>query len=396
MVLHLERVLDTEQRLEDNWRKGNCITFQLPSPDHAEEAHTEAVYNIKYDGKFVVSASRDKSIRIWDISTKRLVTPPLLGHEASVLCVQFDRHPEEDIIISSGVDCHIIMWRFSTGEGLRMHRNAHTESVLCLHFDEKYLVTGSKDRTIKLWDRKSIGIVQPDSTASDAKFGLSLLATLSGHTSAVNTVAIRGDRVISAAGDGSIRLWNYEGDCLKIIKPHTKGITSLDVDGLFTVSGSTDTTIRICNLESEAEIECVSGHSDIVRTIRATRYSRGIPYAADPNEESGMTDIYSSTRPQWDRIVSGSYDGTVIIRRTDMHDHWIVSHQLHLKDALQHLHEQFQNERSKAYNPKSSNAVISRVFSLQVDERRIICSSQAGIAGWDFANGDQGIEAIYR
>jgi F-box and WD-40 domain protein 1/11 len=396
MALRLERVPEPDQRLADNWSNGKCINFPLPSPDHPGEAHADAVYNVKYDGRFVVSASRDKSICVWSVATKRLVVPPLLGHEASVLCVQFDPCPEEDIIISSGVDCHIIMWQFSTGKGLRIHRNAHASWVLCLQFDGRYLVTGSKDKTVKLWDRKSIGIAQPDRITTDAQLGLSLLATLSGHTAAVNAVAIRGDRIVSAAGDGSIRMWNYEGDCLKIIKVHTKGVCSLDFDGRFTVTGSSDMTIRVCNLESEAEVECFSGHSDLVRIVKAIKYSHGNLQTPGSSEESDTTDIISSTGPQWDRIVSGAYDATVIIWRKDIHDHWVVSHQLHLKDALQHLQLQVRNKGSKFNNLNSSNPAISRVFSLQFDERRIICSSHFGIAGWDFANGDQGVEAIYQ
>lgn len=92
-----------KKRLEDNWDAGRYSNFQLPHPDHPTEAHTECVYTIQYSGKYLVSGSRDRSIRIWNLDTQRLIHPPLLGHSASVLCLQFDERPEHDLVVSGGV-----------------------------------------------------------------------------------------------------------------------------------------------------------------------------------------------------------------------------------------------------------------------------------------------------
>lgn len=145
-----------KRRLEDNWDAGRFSNFQLPHPNHPDEAHTECVYTIQYSGRYLVSGSRDKTIRIWNLDTLRLVHPPLAGHTASVLCLQFDERPDQDIVVSGGSDCRVILWRFSTGRIVKEIEKAHSESVLNLRFDDRYLVTCSKDKTIKVWNRKEM------------------------------------------------------------------------------------------------------------------------------------------------------------------------------------------------------------------------------------------------
>lgn len=107
------------RRLEENWAKGRFTNFQLPHPAHPEESHLECVYAIQFIGRWLVSGSRDRTLRVWDLETKRLRYRPLVGHTKSVLCLQFDPRPSEDVIISGSSDRNVIIWRFSTGEKIQ-------------------------------------------------------------------------------------------------------------------------------------------------------------------------------------------------------------------------------------------------------------------------------------
>src|SRR5690606_11751499 len=102
------------------------------------------------------SGSRDKTMRIWNIHTRRLARPPLRGHHGSVLCLQFDADPEEDLLISGSSDSTVIIWRFSTGEKLHRIVHAHHESVLNVRFDKRMLVTSSKDRVVRIFNRRPL------------------------------------------------------------------------------------------------------------------------------------------------------------------------------------------------------------------------------------------------
>jgi len=85
--------------------------------------------------------------------------------------------------------------------------SGHTERVTFLVFssDGTSLVSGSSDRTVKLWDVQTGGVVK----------------TFSGHSSWVRSVSISADhtRIASGSDDETICLWNIQtGECHHVIK----------------------------------------------------------------------------------------------------------------------------------------------------------------------------------
>ncbi|KAF1997404.1 WD40 repeat-like protein [Amniculicola lignicola CBS 123094] len=390
-----------KKRLEDNWNAGRFSNFQLPHPMHPAEAHTECVYTIQYSGKFLVSGSRDWTIRIWNLETQRLIHPVLAGHKASVLCLQFDERPSQDIVISGGSDCSVILWRFSTGKIIKILEKAHAESVLNLRFDDQYLVTCSKDKTIKVWNRKEImptDDTYPSSTTkSSARFPSYIidmqhyvetqhihfqplqpythLMTLEGHNAAVNAIQILDGQIVSASGDRSVKVWNVRtGACLRTFSGHSKGIACVQFDGRRIVSGSSDETVRIFDRATGAEVACLQGHGNLVRTVQAqfgdlpgneeeleaearavdrnffearrkglvstelTREQRRARNAGsrDPNAlfAFGAKLPPGGGGSKWARIVSGSYDETVIIWKRGPDGAWEKSKILYQNEAV--------------------------------------------------------------
>jgi F-box and WD-40 domain protein 1/11 len=390
-----------KRKLEDNWDAGRFTNFQLPHPNHPEEAHGECVYTIQYSGRFLVSGSRDRSIRIWNLDTLRLVHPPLTGHTASVLCLQFDERPGHDLVVSGGSDCRVILWQFSTGRMIKEIEKAHSESVLNLRFDDRYLVTCSKDKTIKIWNRKEIlptDDTYPSSTTrSSARFPsyiinmqeqveshnlyfkplrpYSLIMTLEGHGAAVNAIQILDGQIVSASGDRSVRVWDVRtGACIRTFNGHTKGIACVQFDGRRIVSGSSDETVRIFDRATGAEVACLQGHSNLVRTVQAQfgdlpgneeeleAEARAVDRSFFEAQSKGLVDqklsrqqrrarnagsrdpnaifAYGAKLPpggggtKWARIVSGSYDETVIIWKKGVDGAWEKSKTLYQNEAV--------------------------------------------------------------
>ena len=299
--LNYHYIFKQKRKLEENWNAGRYRNFQLPHKDHPSDAHTECVYTIQYLGKHLVSGSRDRTLRIWDLDTLRLARPPLQGHLGSVLCLQFDNQ-EEDIIISGSSDCQVIVWCFSTGQKLKHLANAHKESVLNLRFDKRFLVTCSKDKTIKIWNRQDLTpasrnypvkgskggghcpsyIIDSVGIPDALKYGPSKpehrmrleaythIMTLDLHVAAVNAIQIYEDQLVSASGDRCLRIWDiHTGECTTKIEAHQKGIACLQYDGKRIVSGSSDNTIRIWDPISKVEVARLEGHNRLVRTIQA-------------------------------------------------------------------------------------------------------------------------------
>ena len=88
-----------------------------------------SVYCIEFDSKKIITGSRDKTIKIWDLQTGRL-RATLRGHAGSVLCLKFDDRSfvPENISSSSNADS--------------------TEEPKWSGF----MVSGSSDCTVLVWD----------------------------------------------------------------------------------------------------------------------------------------------------------------------------------------------------------------------------------------------------
>lgn len=382
------------RKLETNWEQGNFKNFQLPHPDHPEEGHDgECIYSLQYNDEYLVSGSRDKTLRIWNLATRRLVRKPLIGHIGSVLCLQFDSDPGEDIIVSGSSDSDVIIWRFSTGDIIQRLTHAHRESVLNVKFDKRILATCSKDRTIKIFNRRPMkagepGYVYPvattlrnygyDASPLDQQPTLppfTMISVLEGHGAAVNAVQIVDNEVVTASGDRHIKVWNWQtGVCKRTLLGHNKGIACVQSDGKRIVSGSSDNEVKVFDQETGIETASLRAHTDLVRTVQAG--FGDLPWSAEEDAaeakkadqayikalndgeisaapqrgrsnnsgdpETSEIRAYGSKLPpgggggrRWGRIVSGSYDKTIIIWRRDKTGKWKPQHHLKQEEAAQ-------------------------------------------------------------
>jgi len=411
------------RRLESNWELGKYSNFRLPHPDHLDEGHGECIYSLQYNPRYLVSGSRDRTLKVWDMETRRCLRT-LAKHRGSVLCLQFDSDPEEDIIVSGSSDSDVIIWSFSTGKELQTLRHAHRESVLNVKFDKRILVTCSKDKTIKIFNRKplrygELGYQEVDPVPRNIKnYGYSLTVTpedlpqtppwtmlgcLEGHGAAVNAVQIHDREVVSASGDRSVKVWDWPTQtCMKTIVGHTKGIACVQYDGRRIVSGSSDNEVKVFDRESGVEVASLRSHSNLVRTVQAgfgdlpwsveddlakakavdAEYFKavdaGLLPETDPTNRSRTRHRQGnagSTRPEdicaygaaippgggggkYGRIVSGSYDTSIIIWRRDKEGIWKDLHRLKQEEAADAAIRQTRAQHSSAGDvPPAHNRV---------------------------------------
>ena len=80
------------------------------------KGHSDAVLSVAYsaDGKKIVSGSKDKSIRVWDAETGKIIIDPLKGHTDSVLSVSLSRDGKK--IVSGSDDKTVRVWDAETGK----------------------------------------------------------------------------------------------------------------------------------------------------------------------------------------------------------------------------------------------------------------------------------------
>ncbi|KAI2624729.1 WD40 repeat-like protein [Hypomontagnella submonticulosa] len=384
------------RRLERNWDRGRYTNFQLPHPDHLGEGHNECIYSLQYNADYLVSGSRDRTLRIWNLRTRRLVRRPLTGHSGSVLCLQFDSDPDEDLIVSGSSDSDVILWKFSTGEIIQRLRKAHKESVLNVKFDKRILVTCSKDKTIKIFNRhplrpgdlgygdsqgvspvpvhlRNYGFDDSPLNQAAIKPPYTMIACLEGHNAAVNAVQICEREIVSASGDRHIKVWDWPNQtCQRTFLGHNKGIACVQYDGRRIVSGSSDNEVKVFDRETGLEVASLRAHGNLVRTVQAG--FGDLPYSVEQDrlEAKAVDQAYfdaltngslqdaqsirrrthnaGSRRPEditaygatlppgggggpYGRIVSGSYDQSIIIWRRDREGVWKSAHTLRQEEG---------------------------------------------------------------
>lgn len=389
------------RRLESNWELGKYTTFQLPHPDFPEEGHQECVYTLQFDANYLVSGSRDQTMRIWNLKTRRLARAPLIGHHGSVLCLQFDADPEEDILVSGSSDSNVFIWKFSTGELVQKITRAHRESVLNVRFDKRILVTSSKDKTIKIFNRRPLRygdmgytlnepLVNPVGKAVKrygyepdlaqelpVKDPYSQIGRLEGHGAAVNAIQVRDRTIVSVSGDRHIKVWDWPDQvCTQTIPAHDKGIACVEYDGRRIVSGSSDYEVCIFDAPTGLKVAQLRGHANLVRTVQAgfgdlpysqledeadaknvdAEYFRAveageISHDSERRNRRARRVNAGSSRPadvqafgakvppgggggrKYGRIVSGSYDQSIIVWRRDKEGVWKPAHHLRQEEA---------------------------------------------------------------
>ena len=120
--------------------------------EHTLTGHSDFVYAVAFspDGKWLVSASKDRSVKLVDTDTgKSRFT--FSGMDQDVLAVAVS--PDGNHVVSSGFDTALYWWDAHTGRRERL-QNGHGVAVheICFSKDGKRVVSAGADKTVRVWD----------------------------------------------------------------------------------------------------------------------------------------------------------------------------------------------------------------------------------------------------
>jgi len=164
------------------------------------EAHTDYIRYVAIHPSmpYILSSSDDMTIKLWDWDKNWQNTHVFEGHAHYVMmCVW---NPKDTTIFAScSLDRSIKVWGVS-GNNTSAHfsMNGHQRGVNCVEYsptgDKPYLISGSDDKEVKIWDYQTHNCIQ----------------TLSGHTNNVSAALFHPTLPIILTGseDGTARIWH--------------------------------------------------------------------------------------------------------------------------------------------------------------------------------------------
>ena len=163
------------------------------------DGHTDYIRHIAVHPSLplVLTSSDDMTIRLWDWEKGWQCTSTFEGHSHYVMMVAWN--PKDNTsFASASLDRSIKIWGISGGTGAHFTLTGHQRGVNCLDYapggEKPYLVSGSDDKTIRVWDYQTKQCVH----------------VLDGHTGNVSSVVFHPGLPIIVTGseDGVCKIWH--------------------------------------------------------------------------------------------------------------------------------------------------------------------------------------------
>lgn len=209
--------------------------------------HQEDVRGLAVDGSSFISASRDRTVKVWAETGPNSFTNTLtlVGHQDYVGAVAVNPDGIQAKYVTGSRDKTVRLWN-SNGGCLKTLQGHKWQITAVLYRSDDSIVSASLDGTIRDWNDSGEAVV------------------LEGHQGPVQCLALLPDgSLLSGSNDKTIRRWLH-GACQQTITGHQDTVRGLAVvDGLGFVSASHDTTLRVWTGGGES-VATLVGHSALV------------------------------------------------------------------------------------------------------------------------------------
>ncbi|KAL0304567.1 UNVERIFIED_CONTAM: Transducin beta-like protein 3 [Sesamum radiatum] len=244
--------------------------------------YNEEIADMKFLGeeeKFLAVATSVEQVRVYDLASMSC-SYVLTGHTDVVLCLDTCVPSSGNTLIVTGSkDSTVRLWeshsRRCIGVGI-----GHMGAVGAVAFSKKnhnFFVSGSSDRTLKVWSLD--GILDDTEEVSSLK----AKAVVAAHDKDINSVAIapNDSLVCSGSQDRTACIWRLP-DLVSVVvlKGHKRGIWSVEFSPVdqCVITASGDKTIKIWAISDGSCLKTFEGHTSSV--IRASFVTRGTQFVS--------------------------------------------------------------------------------------------------------------------
>lgn len=239
------------------------------------------------DGKLLATGAEDKLIRIWDLSTKRIIKI-LRGHEQDIYSLDF--FPDGDRLVSGSGDRTVRIWDLRSSQCSLTLSIEDGVTTVAVSPNGKLIAAGSLDKTVRVWDSSTGFLVERLDSGNESG---------NGHQDSVYSVAFstNGHQIASGSLDRTVKLWNLEGksdsrlavsnsngqsygkksSCEVTYVGHKDFVLSvcLTPDSEYILSGSKDRGVIFWDQQSGIPLLMLQGHRNSVISVAVSFNSLG-------------------------------------------------------------------------------------------------------------------------
>ncbi|KAF0983983.1 hypothetical protein FDP41_007898 [Naegleria fowleri] len=252
-------------QLESN----NCPKFKVEcslrtlsknNVDISKKKHNGPIYCIKFsngNGQYCMSAGGDKIIKLFNPFKSFFVLKEYKGHGYEVF--DLDISTDNNFFVSASGDKSVFLWDISTGEVKRRFKE-HKGKVNCVKYsnNNEVVISGSYDRTMKIWDMRSSSFKS--------------IQTMNDFQDSVSSIACSDTSILAGCVDGTVHNYDIRMGKLKVdhMGASSIGHVSFTSDFLCYLCSSLDSTISMVEVSSGNILRVFKGHQNEKYQIKHT------------------------------------------------------------------------------------------------------------------------------
>ncbi|XP_036331205.1 NACHT domain- and WD repeat-containing protein 1 isoform X1 [Rhagoletis pomonella] len=227
-------------------RSVHIVKINTPEYQTTLDGHAAPVTCVNFapNGEYLTTGSDDRTVNVWSLGLSE-VTNAFKGHNASVSCVVVLMDSRR--VISTDRDSMMYVWLAEGGNLLQTIQGPY--KFLAATNNMKFAVSTNGDNTLKIWSL----------TREDEKYTVS-------HSDEITCFTITADSlyVITGSRDMSLKVWQATGGKLaQVLVGHTDAVNCVAVsvtNKTQVISGSKDTNLIIWDLHTGEELHTLAGH----------------------------------------------------------------------------------------------------------------------------------------